>query len=168
MIIRRDLANGGAVANDSSFAKITLTAAVAGQLCGVTNAAGTSCVEPLPAGARPNATPMAVLKKDSTGFTLNLHLVPPPRRRLPRRPHLPDRAGLHHRHRHHPEVRHQARQRARHQRGVRGGKLMFVKQTGVTDLTSMLPSTVSFTPGSSGGIPGAAEKFRKLGWMEYP
>src|SRR6185369_16241191 len=58
------------VSTDASFATITLTAGVAGQLCGVTNAAGTSCVETLPATARPNATPMAVLKKDGSGFVL--------------------------------------------------------------------------------------------------
>src|SRR6185369_10793509 len=58
------------VSTDASFATITLTAGVAGQLCGVTNAAGTSCVETLPATARPNATPMAVLKKDGTGFDI--------------------------------------------------------------------------------------------------
>jgi hypothetical protein len=49
-----------------------------------------------------------------------------------------------------------------------GGKLMFVKQTGVTDLTSMLPSGVGFTPPTGGGAPGGAERFRKLGWMEFP
>jgi hypothetical protein len=168
MIIRRDLANGGAVANDSSFAKITLTAGVAGQLCGVTNPAGTSCVETLPAGARPNATPMAVLKKDGTGFTLISTWYLPPADAC------------------HDGLTYLIVQDYTIGTGIKqkfgtkqasepvtsavfvGGKLMFVKQTGVTDLTSMLPSTVSFTAGSSGGLPGGAEKFRKLGWMEYP
>jgi hypothetical protein len=168
MIIRRDLANGGNVANDAAFAKITLTAGVSGQLCGVTNAAGTSCVETLPATARPNATPMAVLKKDGTGFVLisTWYLAPV------------DACN--------DGLTYLIIQDYTITTGIKttfatklasepitsavfvGGKLMFVKQTGVTDLTSMLPAAVAFTPGTTGGFPGSAEKFRKLGWMEFP
>jgi hypothetical protein len=50
--------------------KITLTTTVTSQMCGVTDAAGTSCLTPLPANARPLATPTGVLKGDGTGFTI--------------------------------------------------------------------------------------------------
>jgi PilY1 beta-propeller domain len=56
---------------DTSFAtngKLVLTSANTSQLCGVTNASGTSCLTPLPANARPLATPTAILKADGTGF----------------------------------------------------------------------------------------------------
>ena len=168
MTIRRDLANGGNVANDSTFAKITLTAGVTGQLCGVTNAAGTSCLETLPATARPNATPMAVLKKDGTGFRLISTWYLPPVDAC--------NDGLTYLIIQDYTIGTGIKQKF----GMKlasepvtsavfvGGKLMFVKQTGVTDLTTMLPSAVSFTAGSSGGTPGANERVRRLGWMEYP
>jgi hypothetical protein len=168
MIIRRDLANGGNVTSDSTFATITLTAGVTGQLCGVTNAAGTSCVETLPAGARPNATPMAVLKKDGSGFILISTWYLPPADAC------------------HDGLTYLIIQDYTITTGIKttfatklasepvtsavfvGGKLMFVKQAGVTDLTTMLPAAVSFSPLVGGGAPGGAEKFRKLGWMEFP
>jgi hypothetical protein len=49
-----------------------------------------------------------------------------------------------------------------------GSKLMFVSQTGVSDLTAMLPPGLSWTGGSSSAPPGAAERVRRLGWMEIP
>jgi hypothetical protein len=61
------------ITTDTSFGssgKVTLTAGSSPQLCAVSNAAGTSCVTPLPANARPLATPTAVLKADGTGFVV--------------------------------------------------------------------------------------------------
>ena len=49
-----------------------------------------------------------------------------------------------------------------------GGKLMFVKKTGVTDLSAVLPSTGSYEAGSGGGAPGGAERVRRISWMEVP
>ena len=49
-----------------------------------------------------------------------------------------------------------------------GGKLMFVKQGGVTDVTSMLPPGMGYGPGGNSGSPGANERFRALGWSEVP
>jgi hypothetical protein len=168
LIIKRDLANGGAVTADSSFATITLQAGQANQLCGVTNAAGTSCTETLPAGARPNATPMAVLKKDGTGFQLISTWYLPP----------VDACTV--------GVTYLIIQDYTVGTGVTqkfgmklasepvtsavfvGGKLMFVKESGVTDLTSMLPNTVSYAPAPGAGPPGGAERVRRIGWVEVP
>ena len=168
MVIRRDLANAGNVASDAGFTKITLTAGVAGQLCGVTNAAGTSCVETLPATARPNATPMAVLKKDGTGFLLiSTWYLPPVDACNDGLTYLIIQeygvtTGI--------KTKYATKLASEPVTSAVfvGGKLMFVKQTGVIDLTSMLPSGVSFSPGTTGGYPGAAERVRKLGWVEFP
>src|SRR5205814_794348 len=66
MIIRRDLAtSAGAVSNDATWTPIALTAG--STLCGQTAANG-SCTLTLPAAARPNSTPVAVLRQDGLGF----------------------------------------------------------------------------------------------------
>ena len=168
MILRRDLASGGTVTADSSFATITLTAGVTGQLCGVTNAAGTSCVETLPATARPNATPMAVLKKDGTGFDIvSTWYLPPANACTDGTTYLLIQeytisGGL--------KTKYGTKLASEPVTSAVfvGGKLMFVSQTGVTDLTTMLPSGLAFTPGTVGGAPGSAERVRRIGWMEVP
>jgi hypothetical protein len=71
VIMKQNFTGSGAPVVDTNFGtagKITLTTANTQQLCGVTNAAGTSCLTPLPSNARPLATPTGVLKGDGTGF----------------------------------------------------------------------------------------------------
>jgi hypothetical protein len=168
LIIRRDLANGGNVTDDAAFTPIVLQAGVTNQLCGVTNAAGTTCTETLPAGARPNATPIAVLKKDGSGFQLISTWYLPP----------VDACNV--------GVTYLIIQEYTVGTGVSqkfsmklasepvtsavfvGGKLMFVKESGVTDLTAVLPNTFSYGAAAGGGAPGSAERFRRIGWMEVP
>jgi hypothetical protein len=56
---------------DTTFGKngqLVLTSANGQQLCGQTNATGDTCLTPLPANARPLATPTGLLKADGTGF----------------------------------------------------------------------------------------------------
>jgi hypothetical protein len=48
------------------------------------------------------------------------------------------------------------------------GKLMFVKQSGVTDLTPMLPPTLTWKKGGGAMAPGGAERLRRVAWMEVP
>jgi hypothetical protein len=168
MIIRRDLASGGTVTNDTSFTPIELSAGVTGHLCGVTNAAGTSCTETLPATARPNATPMAVLREDGAGFQLISTWY------LPAVDACND------------GVTYLVIQDYTISGGLKtkfamklasepvtnavftNSRLMFVTQTGVTDLTPMLPTAISYKAAPTYGAPGANERFRRIGWMEVP
>jgi hypothetical protein len=80
-ILKQTFAGTGAPTLDPNFGsggKITLTAANTRQLCAETNAAGDTCLTPLPANARPLATPTGVLKGDGTGFiTFSNWYVPP-------------------------------------------------------------------------------------------
>jgi hypothetical protein len=169
MIVRRDLATApGTVGDDATFTPIVLRAGVASELCGVTNAAGTSCVEALPTTARPNATPMAVLRKDGTGFQVISTWY------LPASDSCTD--GATYLTIHDFTVAGGMVQKF----GMKlasepvtsavfaGGKLMFVKQSGVTDLSGMLPPGVSYGQPAGGGTPGANERLRVLGWNELP
>jgi hypothetical protein len=45
---------------------------------------------------------------------------------------------------------------------------MFVRQSGVTDLTTMLPPSVSWTANGGTGPAGAAERMRRLICTETP
>jgi hypothetical protein len=169
MIIRRDLAPApGVVSDDPNFTKITLTAGVAAELCGVMDTAGTTCLSALPATARPNATPMAVLKKDGSGFQVIGTWY---------QPAVDSCAdGATYLTIHEFTVTGGVKQRF----GMKlagepvtstvfaGGKLMFVKQGGVTDLSSMLPAGLTWAPGGNSGPPGGNERLRVLGWTEVP
>jgi hypothetical protein len=169
MIIRRDLASApGVIDDDPTFSKVTLTAGVGSELCGVTDAAGTGCLQPLPATARPNATPMAVLKRDGSGFQIIGTWYDPAGDSCT--------GGVTYLMIHELSVTTGVRQRF----GVRlasepvtsavfaGGKLMFVKQGGVTDLSGQLPTGIAYGAGGNSGPPGANERFRALGWSEVP
>jgi hypothetical protein len=73
MVIMKQIFTGtGTPVLDTTFGtsgKITLTTGNTHQLCGETDATGATCLTPLPANARPLATPTGVLKGDGTGFT---------------------------------------------------------------------------------------------------
>jgi hypothetical protein len=71
VVVKQKFGITGTPSIDTTFAtngKLTLTSANTTQLCGVTDASGSSCLTPLPANARPLATPTAILKGDGTGF----------------------------------------------------------------------------------------------------
>jgi hypothetical protein len=73
IIMKQKFGVSGDPVVDTTFGtggKITLTTTTTSQMCGETNASGTSCLTPLPANARPLATPTGVLKGDGTGFTI--------------------------------------------------------------------------------------------------
>ncbi len=73
MIIIKETNASGRPVLDTSYGvegKIELSTNDPSQLCGVTDATGTSCLQPLPSGARPLSTPMAIIKGDGTGFFL--------------------------------------------------------------------------------------------------
>jgi hypothetical protein len=169
MVIRRDVASApGAVADDPTFTKITLTAGVAAEMCGVMDTNGTTCLSPLPTNARPNATPMAVLKKDGSGFQIIGTWYAPAVDSCAN--------GATYLTIHEFTVTGGVVQRY----GMKlasepvtsavfaGGKLMFVKQGGVTDLTSMLPAGLTWGPGMNSGPPGGNERLRVLNWSEVP
>jgi hypothetical protein len=169
MIIRRDVATApGAVADDPTFAPITLTAGVAAELCGVMDPTGTSCLQPLPSTARPNATPMAVLKRDGSGFqVIGTWFQPAPDSCADGATYLTIHEFT-------------ATGGVKQKFGMKlasepvtsavfaGGKLMFVKQGGVTDLSAMLPAGISWSPGANSGPAGGNERLRVLGWTEVP
>jgi hypothetical protein len=71
VVLKQTFSPTGAPTLDTTFGtagKITLSTSNTAQLCGETNASGTTCLTPLPANARPLATPTGVLKGDGTGF----------------------------------------------------------------------------------------------------
>jgi hypothetical protein len=169
MIIRRDVASApGVVADDPTFSKITLHAGVAAELCGVMDSTGKTCISPLPTTARPNATPTAVLKKDGSGFQVVGTWYQPAVDGCA--------TGATYLTIHEFTVTGGVVQKF----GMKlasepvtstvfvGGKLMFVKQGGVTDLTSMLPPGLTWGPGVNAGPPGGNERLRVLGWTEVP
>ena len=166
MIIRRDLATpAGAVATDPSWTNITLTAG--SSLCGQTAANG-SCTLTLPAAARPNATPLAVLRQDGLGFeVLSTWFVPPVNSCNDGTTYL----SIY-------EISATGSSTLRFATPLAsepitstvfvGGKLMFSTQNGVSDLSAMLPSSLKFGPSASYGPPGGAERVRRTAWMEVP
>jgi Tfp pilus tip-associated adhesin PilY1 len=182
MIITRDLAtSAGTVAKDTTWTNIVLKADGSGTgLCGVTNAAGTSCTTRLPAGtvaggvysglARPNATPLVVLRQDGLGFdVISTWYLPPVNGCTDGVTYL----NIY-------QVNVDGTYVLKFAQALAsepitstvfvGGKLMFAAQGGVTDLSSSLPTGLSFITGSAATGPGAGtpDRFRKLGWNELP
>jgi hypothetical protein len=71
MVVIKETYTTGRPLVDTDFGtagKIELVAGNNSQMCGITDAAGTTCITPLPANARPMATPTGILKGDGTGF----------------------------------------------------------------------------------------------------
>jgi hypothetical protein len=168
MIIRRDIGNttGGTVTADATWTNITLTAGT--NLCGVSNAAGTACNTIMPAGARPNATPLAVLRSDGQGFDIISTWY------LPAVNGCTDGVtylnilevnvnGTY-------SLRYAAQLASEPVTSTVfvGGKLMFAAQSGVTDLSSMLPAAIKFNATGTGTLGVLPERFRRLGWTELP
>jgi hypothetical protein len=166
MIIRRDLASAaGAVASDATWTPITLTAGTT--LCGQTAANGT-CSLVLPAAARPNATPLAVLRQDGQGFeVLSTWYLPAVNSCSDGTTYL----SIY-------EVSVAGTATLKYATPLAsepitstvfvGNKLMFTTQNGVTDLTSMLPANLKFVPVTPTGYAGDAERIRRLAWSELP
>jgi hypothetical protein len=166
LIIRKDLAAAaGTVSADAAWTPITLTAGT--DLCGVTAANGT-CSTLLPAAARPNATPLAVLRQDGTGFeVISTWYVPAVNACSP---------GITYLNIYEVNASGTATLRFATQLASEpvtstvfvGGKLMFAAEGGVTDLTSRLPSDLKFLPGGSPAGGSSAERIRRLSWIEFP
>jgi hypothetical protein len=167
MVFRKDVASSpGVVASDTSFGsggKITLTAGVTSQMCGVTSSDGGTCLEVLPAGARPNATPTAVVRGDGNGFVAIATW------------YLPAADGCNEGMTYLTVHELNASSGTVSQKfGMKlasepvtstvfvGGKLLFAAQDGVTDLTTMLPPNLRFSTTVSG------ERYRRTGWSELP
>jgi hypothetical protein len=166
MIIRRDLATAaGSVANDSTWTPIVLTAGTT--LCGQTAANG-SCTTILPAGARPNSTLLAVLREDGAGFeVLSTWYVPAVNSCS---------AGITYLNITEISVTGTATLKFATKLASEpitstvfvGSRLMFTTESGVTDLTSMLPSNLQFNASPAPSAPGSAERFRRTEWVEIP
>jgi hypothetical protein len=167
MVVRRDIgtSSGSSVGNDATWTPITLTAGTT--LCGVTNASGT-CTTTLPATARPNATPLAVLRQDGLGFdVLSTWYLPPTDGCTDGVTYL----NIYQINVNGTYALKYATQLASEpitSTVFVGGKLMFASQTGVTDLTPLLPSSLSFGAGTSATTSGTPDRFRRLGWSEIP
>jgi hypothetical protein len=166
MIVRRDLASSpGVIATDATWTPIVLTAG--STLCGKTAVNG-SCTTTLPAGARPNSTPLAVLREDGQGFeVLSTWYLPAVNACSDGTTYLNI-----------TEINVNGTATLKYAAPLAsepitstvfvGNKLMFTTQNGVTDLTSMLPAALKFVPASGIGGAGAAERVRKLSWIEIP
>ena len=169
IVFRRDkLDQGtGAITADTTFGtggKLELTAGVTGQMCGETTADGTSCVVTLPAGARPNATPMGILRADGDGFQVLATWY------LPAVDGCNDGTTYLTLHEFRPSTWTIGQKFAMKLASEPvtsavfvGGKLYFARQGAITDLTGFLPSGTKF---SLGGAP--SERFRRTGWTERP
>jgi hypothetical protein len=74
MLIRKDVAQAGsAVVPDPDWGtggRIVLSSDNQAQICGIWNAASSSCTSGLPAGSRPMGSPTAILRQDGDGFAL--------------------------------------------------------------------------------------------------
>ena len=167
MVFRKDLSSAPGVVNpDTSFGvggKIALTAGVPSQMCGVTSADGGTCLETLPATARPNATPMAILRADGQGFVaIATWYVPAVDGCADGMTYL----TVHEMMANTGTVSQKFAMKLASEPVTStvfvGGKLLFAKEGAVIDLTSNLPSGVKFT-NTTGG-----ERFRRTGWSERP
>jgi hypothetical protein len=169
MIIRREVgtSTGVSVSNDTTWTPIVLTAGTT--LCGKTDAAG-NCItgKELPAGARPNSTPLAILRQDGLGFdVISTWYLPPTNGCTDGVTYL----NIY-------EINVNGTYRLRFATDLAsepvtstvfvGGKLMFAAQSGVTDLTNVLPTSMKFHAGGSAVGNSASERFRRLGWNEVP
>jgi hypothetical protein len=168
MIFRRDLAtSAGSVTADTSFGvggKIELTAGVASQMCGETSADGKTCLSALPAAARPNSTPSAILRADGQGFVAIATW------------YVPAVDGCNdgstyvtvHEYNLGTGLKQRFAKRLVSEPVTStvfvGGKLMFAAQSGVSDLTPSLPGDLTFTRGSG----GSTGPYRRTSWVESP
>jgi hypothetical protein len=157
MIIRRDLGTvTGTVANDTTWTTIDLVAG--GTLSGI------------PATARPNATPLVVLRQDGLGFDIiSTWFVPPADACSNGTTYLNIyeiivSTGA-------ATLKYNANIASEPVTSTVfvGGKLMLVSETGARDLSSSLPAGLNFVTGSAGGgTGGSAGRYRQLGWTELP
>jgi hypothetical protein len=168
MIFRKEFGTGaGSVTPDLSFGvggKIELQAGVAAQLCGETSADGATCLQALPAAARPNSTPTAILRTDGQGFLVMATWY------LPASNGCSD--GITYLTVHELNLATGLKQRFAKKLVSEpitstvfvDGKLMFAAQSGVTDLTPSLPVNLRFSSGSGGSGP----RFLRTSWSEMP
>jgi hypothetical protein len=167
MIFRKEYGSGGgSVTPDPSFGvggRIELQAGVATQLCGETGADG-SCLQGLPAGARPNSSPTAILRADGQGFVALTTWY------LPASNGCSD--GATYLTIHEYNLATGLRQRFAKRLVSEpvsstvfvDGKLVFAAQGGVTDLTPTLPMDLRF----SAGLAGSASRYLRTSWSEVP
>jgi hypothetical protein len=166
MIFRKDNSINGVVTPDTTFGtggKIVLNAGTAAELCGVTNADGIGCLSALPATARPNATPIGVLRTDGAGFIVIATWYDPAVNSCS--------DGVTYLTIHEYNVSTGLKQRFAMKlasepvtsAAVVGNKLLFATQAGVTDLTPQLPATIKFTADS-----GLSDRMVRTGWVEMP
>jgi hypothetical protein len=157
MVVMKDLASGGAVAADPAWTNLDLSAGTT--LGGV------------PATARPNATPLVVLRQDGQGFeVISTWYVPAVNACSDGVTYLniydinvmtnPATATL--------KYSGQLASEPVTSAVFVGGKLMFASQNGVTDLSSILPAGLKFVNGAAGVGGSNPDRFRRLGWNELP
>jgi hypothetical protein len=166
MVFRKDVASSpGVIAADTSFGtsgEIILTVGTS-DMCGVTSADGGTCLEVLPAGARPNATPTAVVRGDGQGFvaiaTWYLPAVDSCAKGM-------TYVTVHELNASTGTVKQKFGMKLASEPVTStvfvGGKLLFAAQDGVTDLSTSLPPNLKFSTTVSG------ERFRRTGWSELP
>ncbi len=170
LIFRKEIATAGSIQPDTKFGlggKIEYDLAFPGELCGVTSADGKTCVEPMPAKARPASTPTAVLRSDGQGFQVfSLWYASSPTGCDKGKAYL----TIH-------EVTESSgvSQKAGIKVGDEpitsavfvGGSLVFASEQGVTDVTSGLPSSTKIVPAMPKNT-GSGERFRRIMWRESP
>ncbi len=167
MIFRKELGtSAGSVTPDNTFGsggRLELTAGSA-QLCGETNSDGTVCLQTLPAAARPNSTPTAVLRADGDGFVVIGTWY------LPAVNGCND--GTTYLTVHEYSVKTGLKQRFAKKLVSEpvtstvfvDGKLMFAAQGGVTDLTTTMPLDLKFTQ----ALGGTGARYLRTSWTESP
>jgi hypothetical protein len=170
LVFRKEVAVAGVV-SAGTFAdgssELVKSSAVSTEVCAVTNATGTTCTTAMPAGARPTATPLAVLRADGTGFqVLTVWYVPVSSGCDVGTSYLTIHELL---------VTGGVTQKYGRSLGTEpvtgmafvNGKLVFSSSTGVVDVTALLPTGAPSYGSSSGGAPTAG-KFKRTAWTEMP
>jgi Tfp pilus tip-associated adhesin PilY1 len=172
LVFRKELAAAGVVSAgtfaDGSSALVK-SSAVSAEVCAVTNATGTTCTTAMPAGARPTATPMAILRADGTGFqVLTVWYVPVLSGCDVGTSYLTIHELL---------VTGGVTQkygRALSSEPITGmtfvnGKLVFATSTGVVDVSALMPTGApKYVTGSGGGAPTVGGRFKRTAWSEMP
>jgi len=166
VLIKEKADAAGVVTTDSTFGtagKVVLTVGVDNQICGVTGTNG-ACTTPMPAGARPTGTPIAILRRDGSGFIIMaLWYTPAPNGCGKGTTYL---------------TIHQVLADAVSQRlglvvgnepvispVIVGGKVVVVGSAGATNISSSLG--VTLTPGTSAPTTGARQgAYGVVGWTE--
>ena len=173
LVIRKDVAAAGSAVNadpswGDALGRIVLDSSNPSQICGVWNAAGSSCTTPLPANARPAGSPTGILRSDFDGFALvTLWYVPDASGCTKGQTYL----TIH-------EVDASESVKQIHGEKVAdepvvgavfaAGKLMVALSNGPKPITSNQIGPIKLQTTTTGATTTLVDRYRRIGWTELP